>query len=155
MLLLLAGFLFILIFTLSPSFISWISESKDMGNAMTEFLTFRSWGLFFAALQASLFAFFIGLGRTKIIISATLLMAVTNISLDYGLIFGQLGLPELGMKGAAIASSVSEMLTFLFLFSVASKTKRFRKYHYHLRNKHYKLDQLHITYRSSIPHDRF
>lgn len=133
--LILASFLFLLFISVGPSFIKSISKSDEMAGAMTEFLAYRSWGLFFAALQVSLVAFFIGLGKTRIIIASTLLMAISNITLDYALIFGELGLPELGMKGAAIASSISEMVTFFFLFYVASQTSQFKEFNYHLKQK--------------------
>lgn len=43
-------------------------------------------------------------------------MAGTNVVLDYGLIFGNLGLPGMGIKGAALASAIAEgyrQFTFL------------------------------------------
>lgn len=133
--LLLAACLFILIILVGPFFIASISKSTEMAEAMSEFLAYRSWGLFFAALQVTLVAFFIGLGKTRIIIASTLLMALSNIGLDYAMIFGKLGMPELGMKGAAIASSCAEVITFFFLFLVASKTKEFQEFNYHLKHK--------------------
>ena len=51
---------------------------------------------------------------TKIIIYTTFLMAVVNIFFDYGFIFGNCGLPELGVAGAAIASVLAEASAFLF-----------------------------------------
>ena len=46
-------------------------------------------------------------------------MGIGNTILNYGLIFGQLGMPEMGMAGAALASTLSEVLAFsVFLFYV-------------------------------------
>ena len=47
-------------------------------------------------------------------------MMLVNVFLDYSLIFGNFGFPEMGVKGAALASVVSEIcaLTFLILFTV-------------------------------------
>jgi Na+-driven multidrug efflux pump len=55
-------------------------------------------------------------------------MAVSNIILDYGLIFGNLGLPEMGLKGAAIASVISEAIAAVFFVIIVIKNKRFEMY---------------------------
>ncbi len=82
---------------------------------MKLFLDYRIWGLFFAGFQVSIMAYFIGIGKTRIIIVSTLLLALTNIFLDFGLIFGNFGLPEMGIAGAALASTIAEGVTLLFL----------------------------------------
>ena len=40
---------------------------------------------------------------------------ITNIILNYGLIFGNLGLPALGVKGAALATVIARIVEFLLL----------------------------------------
>jgi len=51
-------------------------------------------------------------------------MAIVNIILDYALIFGHWGFPEMGIAGAAIASVISEAFTTLyFLWYSNKKTK--------------------------------
>lgn len=43
-------------------------------------------------------------------------MSIVNITLDYGLIFGNFGLPEMGVKGAALASVIAEFSSLVFYF---------------------------------------
>lgn len=133
--LILTGVIFVVFFFFSEIIILKIAKSKEIGLAMSEFMQYRSWGIFFAGLMISMNAFYIGLGKTNIIIFSTLLLAFTNIILDYGLIFGKLGLPELGMIGAPIASSISEALTFLFLFIYALKAPSFGRFAYNMKVK--------------------
>ncbi|MEZ4923339.1 MAG: MATE family efflux transporter [Crocinitomicaceae bacterium] len=127
--------LFILLLFGASQITAVISKSPEIANAMGEFIRYRSWGIIFAGLQVTLVSFFIGLGKTRIIIASTLIMALTNIVLDYGLIFGHLGLPELGMKGAAVASSIAELITFFFLLIYALKHKSLEKFAYSLKQK--------------------
>ena len=141
-------FLFFLFF--AGPIIHSIAKSPNIGEAMTEFLRYRSWGIIFASLQVTMVALFIGLGKTKIIIASTIILAGFNILLDYGLIFGRLGLPEMGMKGAAIASSVSEMITFFFLLIYAIKAKHLKEFNLKLRQKINRAELLALV-RMSIP----
>jgi MATE family, multidrug efflux pump len=133
--LILSGLIFLSFIFLGEIFVHAICESKDLALAMTDFLQYRSWGIFFAALYVTMSAFYIGLGKTRIIIAATLILALVNIFLDYSLIFGNFGFPEMGMVGAPLASSISEAVAFTFLFIYALKAPKFQKFNYHLKLK--------------------
>lgn len=131
----LSTLIFIIFLTTANWFIDVTTKTEELNPAIKEFIQYRSWGIFFAGLQVSMMAFFIGLGKTRIILFSTVLMAICNIFLDYCLIFGNCGLPELGMKGAPIASCISEMIAFLFLMTYAIKSRSFKVYQYNLKRK--------------------
>ena len=57
---------------------------------------------------------YIGLSDTKVISFTTVIMAMVNIFLDYVLIFGKFGVPGLGIAGAAIGSSLAELVSLIF-----------------------------------------
>jgi multidrug resistance protein, MATE family len=54
---------------------------------------------------------------------------IVNAVVNYGLIFGHFGLPELGLVGAGIGSTLTGLFQFLFLAVIAMRHPRFRRYH--------------------------
>lgn len=64
----------------------------------------------------ALSSFFRGLGDTRTPLYASIVANLLNAVLDYGLIFGKLGMPELGVAGAGIATSIAEWTNFVVLF---------------------------------------
>ena len=53
-------------------------------------------------------------GNTKTPMIVSIVMLVVNLSLDTILIFGLLGFPELGVKGAAIATTIANISGFIY-----------------------------------------
>lgn len=72
-------------------------------------------------LNAAISSYFTGQGRTRVTMVATIISNIVNLVLDYALIFGRLGLPEMGIRGAAIgtvaAGFISPLILFLLYFS--------------------------------------
>jgi MATE family multidrug resistance protein len=62
-----------------------------------------------------LVGFFLGIGRTRIVMLANLAGLIVNVPLNYVLIFGKLGLPALGIEGAAIATISGSFLIVVVL----------------------------------------
>ena len=58
-----------------------------------------------------------GTGDTRTPLYATLIVNILHVVVAYPLIYGKLGLPAMGVKGAAIAIAVSECLGAAFLFT--------------------------------------
>ncbi|MCK9419594.1 MAG: MATE family efflux transporter [Nitrospirae bacterium] len=56
-----------------------------------------------------------GTGDTKTPLYATLIVNILHVAVAYPLIYGYLGLPKLGVKGAAIAIAISEGMGAIFL----------------------------------------
>lgn len=73
-------------------------------------------------------SFFIGRGQTLILMTAIVLGNAVNIMLDYLLIFGKLGLPELGIRGAAIGTIVAGLVTPTILMTIFFSRKCDRIY---------------------------
>jgi putative MATE family efflux protein len=98
----------------SGDILSHIINSQPVYDSFREYITYRSYGIFFAGINMLFRGFYIGISKTRVITWATMVMAFFNIFLDYGLIFGNFGLPEMGIGGAALASVIAEFTATLF-----------------------------------------
>ena len=79
--------------------------------------------LFFSLKQ-----FFEGIGNTRIAMQITLTANLINIVLNYVLIFGKFGFPELGLVGAGIGTLISRIFMPLLFALYIGRFARFRRY---------------------------
>jgi len=82
------------------------------------FLNIRILGLPFLYVYQMRNALLVGTNQTRYLILGTTTEAVVNVFFDYTLIYGKLGLPQMGFDGAAIASIISEVAGLVVLFMV-------------------------------------
>jgi putative MATE family efflux protein len=99
----------------SPLLATWFVESEEVGRAVDGFLQLAAWGIGFTGATFAYSTLLVSLGRTRVLVPATMVLAGTNVLLNYLLIFGNFGFPALGMRGAAVGSLGAEIVTFLFL----------------------------------------
>lgn len=103
-------------------------SSDTILQATEEFLDWRIFGFFFSFVNVMFRALFIGITRTKVLTLNAIVMALTNVLLDYLLIFGKGGFPEMGIKGAAIASVIAEAVSIVFFLVYTRLTVDIKKY---------------------------
>ena len=94
-----------------------------------EYIEYRSYGVFFSYAGVAIIALYTGVARTWFIIVDTLILAVVNIMLNYGLIFGHFGLPAMGIAGAGLASTIAEGIAFICFIIYILFDKKARLYH--------------------------
>ncbi|MBN1598706.1 MAG: MATE family efflux transporter [Bacteroidales bacterium] len=75
------------------------------------------------SIELSVVAILIGMGKTKAIMQAAIIRTIVNIALDWTLIYGNLGFPEAGIKGAALATTISNFSAafYLVIYYLADK----------------------------------
>jgi putative MATE family efflux protein len=114
----------------SPYFLRLILNSQALIDATNEFLKYRSYGLIFVMIAVTFRSFYVGIALPKIYGYYSFLMAGINILLCYILIFGNFGIAAMGIAGAGIASSISEIiaLLFIFIYTIVHKELKFYKF---------------------------
>lgn len=124
--LMLALLLFGLIQFLMPDIIKSYTRSEVLGDRQATFIQIRSFALFFAMVTLAINAFFMAHGRTTVVLLSALVTAVSNIFLDYSMIFGECGFHEMGLSGAAWASTISDGIgmSFLVIALILNKEQR-------------------------------
>lgn len=106
--------LLILMYFSADPLIRLLITSDSIYGATYEFFTWRIWGFLFAFVNVMFRGLYIGITRTKVLTMNAVVMALVNVVLDYALVFGELGLPEMGVRGAALASVIAEASSLLF-----------------------------------------
>jgi MATE family multidrug resistance protein len=82
------------------------------------------------AISASaLSGFFAGLGRTWPVMWINVIATSVNLVLDYAMIFGKWGFPEMGIRGAAIATVIAQYVGMLAYVVWLFRRKYDRGYH--------------------------
>lgn len=119
-------FAFVKLFT--PQILSTLVSSDAILKASIDYLSVRSYGLFFAFFNFLFIAFYTGTANTKVLTKATFIQAGVNVVLDYILIFGEFGFPEMGIKGAALASVFSEIVALLYFAYFTFAKTDYKKY---------------------------
>lgn len=123
-----AGCLMLLSFWLSPVLFSNTIHEDAVFSGTINYLFLRMWGLPFLILTQLINVFFISINRSRYLIYGALAANMVNIFLDYALIFGKSGLPQMGLKGAAMASVIAEAVCCIVMLAMFLNSKIYRRY---------------------------
>ena len=98
---------FAIIAWLSPMLFELFGHSQSMINLEVSYFRILCIGSVAAVFTAALNSFYVGRGKTAVVMNTNIIAAIINIGLDYWFIFGGLGLPSMGIEGAAIATVIA------------------------------------------------
>jgi putative MATE family efflux protein len=112
----------------APVLLGWLGPSEELQAAALRYLRPRLFGVTGIGIAFVWMSFFRGIGDTRTPLYAAVTANLVNAVLDYGLIFGRLGLPAWEVGGAGAATAVGEWVYAAFLavaFSRSALVERF------------------------------
>ncbi|WP_207510707.1 MATE family efflux transporter [Longitalea luteola] len=105
-------------YTITPHLFGYFINDAERLQQAVSFCKIRIWGLPFLFVYQMRNALLVGTNQSKYLVGGALAEAVTNILLDYLLIFGKAGFPEMGLNGAAVSSIIAEITGLLVIYLV-------------------------------------
>lgn len=120
-----SGFLALIPAYFSTELFDLIGHTPAIRHQETIYFRILCYGTGLQVLATATSCFFSGRGETWILLAVNVVAIATNIVLDYALIFGHWGLPEMGMEGAAWATNIGLLVSAL-CFTGLFLSKRYR-----------------------------
>ena len=105
---------FTAMFFAEPIF-QFIGHDESVRELETKYWRYLTIGGFFPICLAAVSSFFNGRGNTYPVMWASLLATCLNILLNYLLIFGHFGFPEMGISGAGLSTVISQFFNLSLL----------------------------------------
>ncbi|MDZ4860875.1 MAG: MATE family efflux transporter [Candidatus Hydrogenedentes bacterium] len=105
-----------------------MGHDADVTRYEVDYFEVRVLLYFLIPWQAGLSAFFMGINRPWVPMAVTAISNITNIALDYGLVFGKWGLPRMEVAGAAWATVAAlgvQCLVMQYIFMTGSARKEY------------------------------
>jgi len=105
-----------------------IGQKPEIAAIAQDYMRIAQWGMFPAMLIMVLKSYLSGLERPAWVLWGTIIGALGNVPFNYAFIFGNWGAPELGVQGAALASVLTQTVTFIVVALYAQFHRDFRGY---------------------------
>lgn len=106
-----------------------LGQKPEVARLAQDFLRIGGLGMVPALLIMTLKSYLAALEKTQVVLWTTVLAVLVNGVLAYGLIFGHWGWPEMGVKGAALASLTVQGLSFVTLAFYAHWHPQLQRFH--------------------------
>ena len=127
-LMMIAAAVTLLSYTVSPVLLRNILSSPAIYGATMDYINLRIWGLFFSLIACMFRAFYMATTRTSILTLNGIVMVLSNVVLNYIFVFGKLGLPAMGIAGAAIGSTAAEFISVVFFVLYTRQRTDYKRY---------------------------
>jgi putative MATE family efflux protein len=112
-----AGFFFLLSRFVPQIILGIYSNDPAVIQAGCEYLPIYAWSFFFFAVTFSFALILRSIGEVKAPVIVSISALTLNAFLTYGLVFGNFGLPELGVPGAAVALVIARAVECIAIVS--------------------------------------
>ena len=107
--------LFSILYVLPSAIMTWMGTTDAINLYGSQYMRILSFSLLCLGFEMSVAATLQGMGKTKHIMLAGILRTIVNVLLDWTLIFGKYGFPEMGIQGAALATASANAIAAFYL----------------------------------------
>ena len=118
--------LFLLVF-LSKPLMNYMEQPEEVVALAIPYLNLVSFSLIPLIIFQAIKQFSDGMSMTKYPMYATLIANIINIILNYILIFGKFGFPEMGIVGAAYGTLISRIIMVIYLWLLLRNKERSKR----------------------------
>ncbi len=106
-----------------------LSQEPQVAALAQDYMRIAGLGMVPALIVTVLQSYLSALHRTQVVLWVTLAAVGVNIGVNWALIFGNAGFPEMGVKGAAVATVVVQALSLVILAVYAHLLPSLRRFH--------------------------
>jgi len=124
--------LFLLVFAIKP-LMYYMDQPPEVVELAMPYLNLVAISLVPLVVFQAFKQFSDGMSMTRFPMYATILANVVNVALNYIFIFGKLGMPQLGVVGAAIGTLASRLIMVAYLWYLLSRHQKSKPFVLHIR----------------------
>ncbi|QDT39605.1 MATE family efflux transporter [Stratiformator vulcanicus] len=122
---LLAGLPLLIAVPLAPYVFAWADHAPEVQRLENAYFSVLCFGAVPMTLATALSGYYSGIGATRIVLLVNVILSIANLAFDAVLIFGLGPFPELGIRGAAVATIISYLIAVgLYLALLLRRTER-------------------------------
>ncbi len=106
-----------------------LGQDSEVSAIASDYMRIAGLGMVPALVVTVLQSYLSALHRTQVVLWVTLVAVLLNIGVNWALIFGNWGFPELGARGAAIATVTVQVMSLIILALYAHLLPELRRFH--------------------------
>ncbi|HEY5714934.1 MAG TPA: MATE family efflux transporter [Psychromonas sp.] len=117
---------FVIFYSLSPQTITHLaSDDPALLLLANDYLVITAWSFIFTAVVLPVETALRSAGDTQTAMHISMLVIPINALLNYILIFGHWGFPEMGVQGSALGTFLARLIQLILLLAFVGKKRRF------------------------------
>lgn len=114
----------LILYRAAPSIFPYLNSDPEVIADGVPYLQARLCAITAVGMNFAFRGYFNGVNLSKLYLRSLLVMHACNLVLNYGLIFGQLGMPEMGATGAGVGTALSTYVGTITYFIMAFRHAR-------------------------------
>jgi putative MATE family efflux protein len=117
---------FVQLYIFTPAILSWLGTPAAIHAYASDYMRIISFSFLLIGVEYSITSTLQGMGITRHIMYAGIIRTSVNTLLAWMLVFGRLGFPEMGIDGAALATTIANYCAGIYFILVILLSKKLR-----------------------------